>query len=508
MTDEFFVGLNSAWAVAKLALGAFFLVSYRYRRRDYEFLLVALLCFALAFYSTGIALGYAVKNIEAWMTMASFAHIGALAAAALNLHFVLRFTHVRTPRRALVALYAVTVLFQVAAAIGYWWHGQDFWHLDSSALGVASGHIVATPTLIADAACMLMLAELMCGLALLARAYVRGQREAAWALAGSVAVLLAAANDVFVTFGLLATAYIAPAAFVVYACMVAVVVPWRYRRSEGALQETKTDLVRTTARLGLSEETLEGVRQELHRKEQLATVGELAAAIAHEVRTPIAVIGTACANLRRPTTGPEDREAMVGIVEEESERLNRLVSDLLRLARPVKASRAPVPFEQLCARAVREARTSYGVAVSFPSPGALRLLGDPGLLPLVFQNLIENACQATGPNGRVEISAVVGRQGAREMARIAIRDEGHGMDADVLAQARDPFFTTRASGTGLGLALVQRIVEAHHGSLELSSTPGVGTTVVVHLPTAAAIPDSPPPAVAPLPSGHGGLVPA
>jgi len=104
------------------------------------------------------------------------------------------------------------------------------------------------------------------------------------------------------------------------------------------------------------------------------------------------------------------------------------------------------------------------------------------LFRLVFDNLVENACQAMPTGGVVKINVRRGELNHEECARVSISDNGHGMDAEVLQRATHPFFTTRPSGTGLGLPIVQRIVEAHGAKIKIESEPSVGTTVELTIP--------------------------
>jgi signal transduction histidine kinase len=110
---------------------------------------------------------------------------------------------------------------------------------------------------------------------------------------------------------------------------------------------------------------------------------------------------------------------------------------------------------------------------------------DPNLFRVVFDNLVSNACQSMGSGGVVEIRIGRGDIGSEPAVRIEIKDSGHGMEPQVLERALDPFFTTRPSGTGLGLPIVHRIVEAHGGEIVLDSDEGEGTTVTLLVPMRA-----------------------
>ncbi len=215
-------------------------------------------------------------------------------------------------------------------------------------------------------------------------------------------------------------------------------------------------------------------------------MGELAAAIAHEVRNPLAVIVNAVAGLRRASLRPEDKTTLLDIVEEEAGRLNRLVGDLLRFARPFSISRQQVSLVEMANRfnEGEEAAHPIGVRVD-GAADAETVWVDPNLFRLVFDNLISNARQSMRDGGTVQIRIRKDDGVGVPSVRLEVEDKGHGMSADVRRRALDPFYTTRPSGTGLGLPIVQRIVEAHGGWLAIESTEGVGTTVTLHFPVAA-----------------------
>jgi signal transduction histidine kinase len=215
-------------------------------------------------------------------------------------------------------------------------------------------------------------------------------------------------------------------------------------------------------------------------------VGELAAAIAHEVRNPLAVIVNAVAGLRRAGIREEDRTMLLDIVDEEAGRLNRLVTDLLRFARPVSVKRSPVSLVELANRCRTGVGDAFEIRVELASePGVQVVDADPNLFRLVFDNLVSNACQSMGDSGVVEIRIDRAELLGQAAARIEIRDKGHGMEPQVLERALDPFFTTRPSGTGLGLPIVHRIIEAHGGELLIDSSEGEGTRVVIVVPVHA-----------------------
>ncbi len=482
MNSAFLCGVAAAWALAKLAVGSFFVLTYAYRRREAEYLLYGLLCFAVAIVSTGISLAYAAEGAANWQTISRDAHVGGIVATVLNLHFVVRYT--RTPHMGIVrASYVLALLFIALNLGGYWFEPGTEQALRSEVLGQVVLHLVAKPTWFGLAFYVITTAQLGFAFWLIGVVFARGRREAGWVMLGASVLVLTFVNDALLTIGAVQSVYLVPGGFLIYVFSIGATLPVRYRTKEQQLEAVTSDLAVATEELRSSYVELQVVQDELSGKEQLAQVGELAAAIAHEVRNPLAVIVNACASLRRPQLAEGDRTMLLDIVEEEAARLNRLVTDLLRFARPVKVSRSPVAMMALLQRA--EARLSEGVELTLDisdDPDVQTLWVDAGLLPLVFENLVSNACQAMQQGGAVHISASIEEVGNRRDVVITIRDSGHGMDEDVMERAVDPFFTTRPSGTGLGLAIVERVIKGHGGSLDITSRPGRGTDVVLKLP--------------------------
>ena len=209
--------------------------------------------------------------------------------------------------------------------------------------------------------------------------------------------------------------------------------------------------------------------------------------IAHEVRNPLAILKNAVSGLRREDLGEDNRKTLLGILDEETDRLNRLVRDLLAYARPITPQAAPVSLHVLVEKAVGSAQNAIARAQPIDvqldvdrAPATVE--GDRDLLERVFVNIVENALQAMPNGGRLSIVAERLEQDGEEMATIRVRDTGEGMDTLVRSRATEPFFTTRPSGTGLGLAIVERVVTAHGGSVRFArneDTPGTTVTVVL-----------------------------
>jgi len=251
--------------------------------------------------------------------------------------------------------------------------------------------------------------------------------------------------------------------------------------------DTASALEERTKELGLRYDELRRVEEELVRKEQLAAVGELSAVIAHEVRNPLSVLRNAVAALRKSDLGKEDRGTLLEVLDEETNRLNRLVRDLLVYARPVEPQAVALDLQAVLERAIDLARKDHTrsaqirVAIDGHAERS-EVEGDPDLLERAFANVVENAIQAMPQGGALTIRTDDATLDGRPAVAILFSDTGEGMDTLVRSRARDPFFTTRPSGTGLGLAIVERVMRAHGGQVELKSSDTDGTTVSLLVP--------------------------
>ncbi len=225
-------------------------------------------------------------------------------------------------------------------------------------------------------------------------------------------------------------------------------------------------------------------------RDRLAALGEMAAAIAHEVKNPLAGIEVAAGVLRRQLVERPDAQAALSEIIREAESANLIVVKVLEFVRPVRLQPEPVPIGLLLEDAVssaghQSARGSTVVRFDIDA-GVPDLPGDAQLLHQLFTNLIMNAFEALDGQGHVTIRAarVVddGRQGARirtsrlrDLVAIDIADDGPGIEPDILERIFSPFFTTKAKGSGLGLALVRKIVDAHGGRVEVTAPAEGGT---------------------------------
>jgi len=248
------------------------------------------------------------------------------------------------------------------------------------------------------------------------------------------------------------------------------------------------------SKLDIAHQELERYHHEqLARADRLATIGEMAAAIAHEIRNPLTGISGVLSVLSRDFPGDDPRREVVRQSHLLIDRLNKSVEDILHYSRPslphfqpvdlgsvIKQSLSLVEGEARKARVRVVNQTTSGQGSDAESP---IVNADPQQILQVSINLVLNALQATAAGGEVFVRTdVVDNHGGERRVRIEITDNGKGMTAEEVAKAFHPFFSTKAQGTGLGLAIAKQIVEQHHGVIALYSTPGQGTRVRVELP--------------------------
>ncbi len=225
----------------------------------------------------------------------------------------------------------------------------------------------------------------------------------------------------------------------------------------------------------------------VERSRRLADLGTLAAGLAHEIRNPLASMTGSIELLRGSFSAGEDERRLMGIVLREAERLNDLVSQFLAYARPPAPRRGAVDLAALLDETLSVFRNdpqAAGVKLE-PALGPAVADCDPDMLRQVFWNLLTNAAQAIAVaappcGGTIRVRC---GQGSGEVFA-EIEDDGAGMGEEELGRIFLPFFTTKPRGTGLGLATVHRIVDAHGGSVRVASTQGKGSRFTVTLPAA------------------------
>lgn len=231
----------------------------------------------------------------------------------------------------------------------------------------------------------------------------------------------------------------------------------------------------------------------LRERDRLAALGEMSAGLAHEIRNPLAAIKGAAQELDPGRIGGDDGELMQIIIDEVN-RLNVVVTEFLDYARPFRGTFVPMNLNDAVRRTAQLMQhdlANVEMVVEL-QPDLPDVSGDAERLQQVMINLILNAADAMGRKGRLTITtrtsadlsdiALWSLKGPKMFVEVRIKDEGPGIPSRLLEQIFIPFFTTKARGTGLGLALCQRIVQHHGGTIEVRSVEGQGATFVVRLP--------------------------
>jgi two-component system sensor histidine kinase PilS (NtrC family) len=227
------------------------------------------------------------------------------------------------------------------------------------------------------------------------------------------------------------------------------------------------------------------LEESLRASERLATIGEMAAAFAHELRNPLAAISGSVEMLRERDYDDADRVRLESIVLREIERLDALVTDVLEYARPSPPQRVRVDVAGLVRDLVEFLRADAAWReneLRLESPARLEAVLDGGQVRQMLWNLLRNAVEASPTDAPVELAVSEAKANGGRAVCICVRDHGPGMPESERAAAFEPFRTTKAKGTGLGLAVVSRIVEAHEGTVELTGAPGGGALARVVLP--------------------------
>ena len=248
-------------------------------------------------------------------------------------------------------------------------------------------------------------------------------------------------------------------------------------------------LVALRQEFGVLTEEHARAQEALRRRDRLAAMGELASTVAHEVRNPLNAIGMTAQRLRREFMGPhatgheDDAELreLLDVLSGETQRIDRIVQQFLDYAKPPTLTRRLANLRDMLTEAAGSLRAKAAgrhVELDTELADVATATFDPDQLKQAVDNLLRNAIDASPDGGRVTLRAR--RTSAAHV--IEVEDHGSGVAPEHLPKIFDLYFTTKADGTGVGLAVTHQIVEAHHGTIEVDSSAGRGTRMIVRLP--------------------------
>ena len=230
------------------------------------------------------------------------------------------------------------------------------------------------------------------------------------------------------------------------------------------------------------------------RAEKFAAIGRMAAGIAHEIRNPLASMSGSIQMLERSVSIDPIGKRLMGIIQRETDRLDRLVTDFLRFARPGPPDKSMMDLglllEEICE--VFSHRTTNEVQhdIRLTTDGDLSLDADAHQLRQVIWNLLNNAADVMPEGGRIDIicKRLPANNHGIEQVGVQVLDRGPGLSPEQAQRIFDPFYTTKADGTGLGLAVAQRIIQDHEGTLRVESDLDRGSCFIITLPVVARLP--------------------
>ncbi len=226
------------------------------------------------------------------------------------------------------------------------------------------------------------------------------------------------------------------------------------------------------------------LKEQLSRAERLSSMGEMAAGISHEIRNPLGIIRSSAELLRKKMAVLDPANSIPRIIVEETNRLNDIITDFISYAKPKKPNLVPCRVEDIIEKNIRflePQMESQGYRILKHYEVDLpEIMADSAMMYQAFLNILINAMQSMPQGGVIHIHI-----GANEKSvHVAIEDEGEGIQTDQLEKIWEPFFTTKGTGTGLGLGIVKNIIESHKGTIRVEPRASGGTRFLVGLPLA------------------------
>lgn len=227
------------------------------------------------------------------------------------------------------------------------------------------------------------------------------------------------------------------------------------------------------------------LKEKLKYAERLQSVEDILSKITHEVKNPLAAINASAEFLRRHWEVDESQKReVVDLIADETTRINKIITDYLRVRRVPKPTLLEYNLSEIIDSLIKtldkllESKPDIRIKTDIED---INIVIDGDMIKQVLWNLINNAFDALADNGIVEINGITDK--SRNLYILTVKDNGCGMDKETMARAFDPFFTSKESGTGIGLAMVKQQINAMNGQVMLQSQPGIGTSCLLELPT-------------------------
>jgi len=230
-----------------------------------------------------------------------------------------------------------------------------------------------------------------------------------------------------------------------------------------------------------AQERLE-LKEQLSRAERLSSLGEMAAGISHEIRNPLGIIRSSAELLRKKMAALDPVNTIPNVIVEETNRLNDIITGFISYAKPKKPSLIPCRVEDIIEKNLKFLESQmqeqgYQILRHYEN-NSPEIMADSAMLYQAFLNILINAMQAMPQGGNIHVSVGVDEK----FVNIVFEDEGEGIKESVLGKIWEPFFTTKDTGSGLGLGIVKNIVESHGGNIHIEQRTPKGTRVSVNLP--------------------------
>ena len=224
------------------------------------------------------------------------------------------------------------------------------------------------------------------------------------------------------------------------------------------------------------------LKEQLNRAEHLSSLGEMVAAVSHEIRNPLGIILSSTELMQKKLDADDPANTLTGIIMEEAGRLNTIITDFLNFARPRTPNLSPCRIDHILDKNITFLEPqiqSRGYTIERQFAEALpEINADADMLYQAFLNILINAMQAMSDGGRINVMV----DSPDNMVKVSITDTGPGISEDIKDKIWDPFFTTKDKGTGLGLGIVKNIVKTHSGRIAIENLPEGGTCVAIDLP--------------------------